>query len=141
MSNLGYRIKSAREAAGMTQEQLGEKIGVTGVAIMRYEKSLREPRPSLLKAIAEALAVTPTYLLGYDQKIVNPKQYSAEELREIKDAAWASYEQYVEETAGGRAMLNAAFDRLNTAGQQKAVERVEELTEIPKYQKETPPQD
>lgn len=31
-----------------------------------------------------------------------------------------------------------AFDLLNDAGQQKAVERVEELTEIPKYQRQTP---
>ena len=31
-----------------------------------------------------------------------------------------------------------AFDLLNDAGQQKAVERVEELTEIPKYQRQEP---
>ena len=31
-----------------------------------------------------------------------------------------------------------AFDLLNDAGQQKAVERVEELTEIPKYQRQPP---
>ena len=37
--------------------------------------------------------------------------------------------------------LVAAFSLLNEEGQQKAVERVEELTEIPKYQKETPPED
>ena len=34
-----------------------------------------------------------------------------------------------------------AFSLLSPEGQQKAIERVEELTEIPKYQKETPPQD
>lgn len=33
----------------------------------------------------------------------------------------------------------SAFSKLNPTGQQKAVERVEELTEIPKYQK-APPQ-
>ena len=32
------------------------------------------------------------------------------------------------------------FDQLNGLGQRQAVERVEELTEIPKYRK-TPPQD
>ena len=37
-------------------------------------------------------------------------------------------------------LLLTAFDKLNDEGQQKAVERVEELTEIPKYKKE-PPQD
>ena len=34
--------------------------------------------------------------------------------------------------------LLAVFDQLNDEGQQKAVERVEELTEIPKYKKEPP---
>lgn len=33
-----------------------------------------------------------------------------------------------------------AFRKLNTAGQQKAVERVEELTEIPRYQATSTPQ-
>lgn len=37
--------------------------------------------------------------------------------------------------------LNTALSKLNDDGQQKAVERVEELTEIPKYQRqETPPE-
>lgn len=37
-------------------------------------------------------------------------------------------------------ILNS-LNRLNDAGQQKAVERVEELTEIPKYQRKAPPPD
>ena len=36
--------------------------------------------------------------------------------------------------------LLTAFSQLNPDGQNKAIERVEELTEIPKYKKE-PPQD
>lgn len=34
-----------------------------------------------------------------------------------------------------------AFAQLNDEGKQKAIERVEELAEIPKYQKENPPQE
>lgn len=37
--------------------------------------------------------------------------------------------------------MGTAFDRLNDEGQQKAVERVEELTEIPRYQKDPDSQD
>ena len=33
--------------------------------------------------------------------------------------------------------LNTAFDQLNAVGQEKAVERVEELAEIPKYREDT----
>ena len=38
------------------------------------------------------------------------------------------------------ARLALAFSWLNETGQQKAVERVEELTEIPKYQKKDEPE-
>lgn len=37
--------------------------------------------------------------------------------------------------------LAEAFDRLNPSGQQEAVKRVEELTEIPRYQREKSPED
>lgn len=61
---IGERIKAAREQAGITQVELGEKIGVSGVAIMRYEKNARQPRIEQLQAIAAALDVSPLYLLG-----------------------------------------------------------------------------
>lgn len=61
---IGERIKAAREQAGITQVELGEKIGVSGVAIMRYEKNARQPRIEQLQAIAAALDVSPFYLLG-----------------------------------------------------------------------------
>ena len=56
------------------------------------------------------------------------KDYVARRFKEAQD--WKE--------SSDRGKLNAAFDQLNAAGQQKAVERVEELTEIPKYQREKP---
>ena len=35
---IGYRIKEARERLGLTQTELGQKVGVTGSAITNYEK-------------------------------------------------------------------------------------------------------
>lgn len=35
---MGERIKYLRESKGMTQEELGEKIGVQKSAIRKYEK-------------------------------------------------------------------------------------------------------
>ena len=64
MGDYGIRIKAAREAANMTQEQLGKKIGVTGVTIMRYEKNQREPRLEQLQKIAEILGISFDYLLN-----------------------------------------------------------------------------
>ena len=64
MELYGDRIREARKAKHMTQEELGELVGVTGVTIMRYEKYQREPRIDQLRKIAEVLGVSWTYLIG-----------------------------------------------------------------------------
>lgn len=65
----GKLIKEARKAGGMTQEQLGKAIGMSGVAIMRYEKGQREPSKEIIEKIADALNVHPNDLIGW--KTVN----------------------------------------------------------------------
>lgn len=62
----GDRMKAARTAKGLTQEQLGEMVGMSGVAIMRYEKNQREPRQKALNKIAMVLGVSEAWLMGYD---------------------------------------------------------------------------
>ena len=64
MSTIGERIKKARELRNITQSQLGEKLGVTGVTVMRYEKGQREPNIETIFNLAEKLNVSVSYLLG-----------------------------------------------------------------------------
>lgn len=64
MQTYGERIKEARKAKHMTQEELGELVGVTGVTIMRYEKGQREPRMDQLQKIGDVLGINWTYLIG-----------------------------------------------------------------------------
>lgn len=64
---IGERIKAAREKTGMTQVELGEKVGVSGVAIMRYEKGQRQPRYDLLLHIADALGVSAHTLVDWGE--------------------------------------------------------------------------
>ena len=66
MKTYGERIKEARKAKHMTQEELGELVGVTGVTIMRYEKGQREPRMDQLQKIGDVLGINWTYLVGCD---------------------------------------------------------------------------
>lgn len=51
----GYRIKQLREAAGLTQEQLGELVGRTKSTISRIEDGTTSLDLELAKKIAEAL--------------------------------------------------------------------------------------
>ena len=57
------KMKALREAAGMTQTELGEKVLVGQTMIARVEAVVKEPSLSLLGRIAEALGVETAELL------------------------------------------------------------------------------
>lgn len=63
---LGERLRRAREAKGLTQEQLGKLLNVTDATINRYEKGTRQPAPAMLRRLAETLGVSVDYLLGHN---------------------------------------------------------------------------
>ena len=116
---IGKRISAARKQAGLTQSQLAEKCTVATITIQQYELDKRQPRLEQLSKIAVALGVTVSDLVDGD--------YWSTLSDAERKAAFAA-NPYKE-------LLNGLFDQLNDEGQQKAVERVEELTEIPKYKK------
>lgn len=67
MVNLSIRLKELRKLAGMTQKQLGERIGVSKAVISYYESSDRTPSPEMLIKLAQAFHVTTDYLLGLEK--------------------------------------------------------------------------
>lgn len=114
----GQLIKAARKKAGMTQKELGAKLGVAYQTLAQWENDLRNPKLDTLQRIAAALGV-PVQDLISDWEAVDKEEFKRVFIygEGIKDR------------------IDAALDRLNDEGQEKAAERVEELTEIPKYQK------
>lgn len=81
----------------------------------------------------------------FDFSVLN--MYSKEHHKSFHDGyweGWAAKEQELQLTFGylfsnEEWALVRSFHTLNSEGQQKAIERVEELSEIPKYQKEKEP--
>lgn len=69
----GEKIKKARHARGLTQKELGEKVGLTDVRIRQYELNNRTPKEDTLRLIAEALKV------NY-HSLCEPTIYTAEEV-------------------------------------------------------------
>jgi transcriptional regulator with XRE-family HTH domain len=68
---LGDRIRYLRINLGLTQEELGRKVGLTKSAINKYEKgSVENMKQSMIARFASALDVSPVYLLGLE----DPKQ-------------------------------------------------------------------
>ncbi|MWA08695.1 helix-turn-helix domain-containing protein [Streptomyces sp. BA2] len=60
---LGHRIAQLRQAAELSQEELGNRAGLERRSIQRYESAARDPRYSDLLLIAYALRVHVTDLL------------------------------------------------------------------------------
>jgi predicted transcriptional regulator/DNA-binding XRE family transcriptional regulator len=63
LATLGQRMRHFRTAAGLTLEQLGADVGVAASQLSLMENGRREPRLSLLGAIAERLGIELPQLL------------------------------------------------------------------------------
>jgi transcriptional regulator with XRE-family HTH domain len=63
---IGERIREARTAKGLTQEQLAEQVHVTKQAVYKYETGIVTNIPlDKLESIAACLGVVPGYLAGW----------------------------------------------------------------------------
>ena len=163
MISLGEKIKQARLKKGLSQEQLAQSVGTTKSTISKYELEKREPSMEMLDKIAYALGLEIWELFGGSLDENNLLTFTISQ----EDAAALGVTGVTESTPqvaylkpnstnanelmrriigitssnDYKNRLTTAFDSLNPSGQQVAVERVEELTEIPKYQKDPPPED
>lgn len=64
LSSFGARLAAIRKAAGYTQTELGEEIGVSQRVVAYYEVESEHPPVNLLPKLAQALNVTTDELLG-----------------------------------------------------------------------------
>lgn len=61
----GARIKDLRIAAGLTQEELGEKIGVKKAAVHKWESGITTNlKRSTIQQLANLFDVSPAYIIG-----------------------------------------------------------------------------
>lgn len=142
----GQRLKMARKKAGLTQAELAAKLGIPYQSISQWERDLRQPKAETLEKIAEALEISPADLgiIRYEAYYqFNPA--ARQKILDALDIALKStYEASVtyEENPEVELLCNRLFQsffKLNDNGQQEAVKRVEELTEVERYQKEKNP--
>ncbi len=125
---MGERIKYLRESIGMTQDELGEKIGVQKSAIVKYEKGKVENiKRSAIKTMAEIFNVSPCYLMGFDEDEDEIKTISKQvALLQVVQDQWGK----------DSVKMLELFTGLNPDGQKKALNQLEDLSEIPKYRKD-----
>ena len=60
------RIKALREEVGLSQREMGARIGVSGPAVAQWETGENRPSLTNLEKLAEVLETTTDYILGRD---------------------------------------------------------------------------
>lgn len=114
---IGEKIKKARTDAKMTQKELAEKCGMADSAIRKYESGKVTPKLDTIAKIARAMGL-------YAGDLVDAGQWGQVQLGESEE---------MPSTAESK--LLSHFRALNDNGQSVAVERVQELAQIPAYQR------
>ena len=67
MNSVGDRIRMIRKELSMSADDLAEKIGKDRATVFRYEKGDIENVPvAVISSLAEALYVSPSYLMGWE---------------------------------------------------------------------------
>ena len=86
---LGRRIQEARKAAGLSQESLGERLGVSRQAVSKWEADTSVPELENLIAMSRIFGVTIGALLGVEPAAEEPAEEEATETpgEESGDAA------------------------------------------------------
>lgn len=79
---LSRNIKNLRTAAGLSQEELAQKLHVVRQTVSKWEKGLSVPDADMLIVLAQALDTSPAALLGPESAGEAAAQNQADELAE-----------------------------------------------------------
>lgn len=65
----GERLKNAREASGMSQEVMANRIGVKPATVEKWESGKMDPRANRLQMLASLLGVPLLWLIAGSQQV------------------------------------------------------------------------
>jgi transcriptional regulator with XRE-family HTH domain len=120
LMTIGDRIRKSREYKEMPMEELGKRTGVTRQTIFKYETGIISNIPSdKIEKMADALEVTPTYLIGWEDERGAPTEDFADRIKQYREEKELSLEDLAK--------------RLNTYKQ--VVHRWETRQQIPQMDK------
>ena len=77
---VGERIKTARERLGVSQEDLAKRLNLKDKSsVCKIEKAGDNISTKSIKKYADALGVTPSFLMGWEQTAIGPRdEYAIE---------------------------------------------------------------
>lgn len=81
----GTKIKELRMLSGMSQEELGRRVGVQRAAIQKYEKGTVENIPlKTIERIAQVFNVSPNYIVGWSDNNYNELALEVKVIQGVK---------------------------------------------------------
>lgn len=134
---VGNKIRYFRNKKGITQKALAKLIGKTESSIQKYECGSTEVPFSVLEKIADALDIEILFLL--DDKYLESASAYFMEKGEVESSALFHYVALLNKKLASDIdtsytnILNALFSMLNDSGKKKALERINELLDVPHY--------
>lgn len=142
--NLGDEIKNIRKEKKLTQKELALKAGISEITVRKYEAESIPLKMDTLEKIAEALELHKYYFFGHDTKKTKELFYALEKnnIRDFEEIMNIPSESAlsispVNETDTllpvNECILLSKFRKLSTTGQEEAIKRIDELTQIGKY--------
>lgn len=66
--DFGLRLKTLREKKSLTQSQVGNYLGVTGMSVSGYENNTTNPPADIIRKLALLFGVTSDFLLGLERR-------------------------------------------------------------------------
>lgn len=83
--SIGSRIRELRTLSGLSQEELGNRVGVQRAAINKYEVGSVTNIPiATIEKMAMVFDVSPTYIVGWTEANSNPLAAEVKVIRGVK---------------------------------------------------------
>ena len=119
MSNFHVRVKELRTSRKLSQQELADFLKISKSSVNMYERGEREPGLDMLETIADFFNIDMDYLMG---KSDIPHRYLVQDTEKI-----TAEEQ----------QLITIYKNLNTEGKNQLMEQAINLSELPKYKKDS----
>ena len=102
----GERIRHLREELGISQKDLAEAIGTQSQNLYKYEQNIIENIPSdKVEALADALRVSPSYIMGWDLNSAPANSGIPERLHSLRESRGLTLDQVGEYIGVNRATI------------------------------------
>jgi transcriptional regulator with XRE-family HTH domain len=140
------RLRDALIIRDMKPIELSEKTGIPKSAISQYMSGYTKPKDDRTYLICKALDINEAWLMGYDVPMERSSMVQSDESpilkaiynSELKDSKIA--QEFVMKKLSDRIQfepedftLLLEFKKLNAEGKKEAINRISELTYVPKY--------